>query len=125
MPRVIGSIKVRCHGFHRSKPIFEVLLGLGNGQTKQSTRDIKPPALISVRVQATKTEIGLQCGVDVQSAAFDDDVFSATSLLTDESGDKVRLKLGAEVDVVLEADTNAITKLPDHLRKGGSGSSLG
>jgi hypothetical protein len=43
MPRVIGSIKVRCHGFHRSKPIFEVLLGLGNGQTKQSTRDIKPP----------------------------------------------------------------------------------
>lgn len=47
------------------------------------------------------------------------------NVLTDENGDKVRLKLGAEVDVVLEADTDATTKQPDHLRKGGSGSSLG
>ena len=33
--------------------------------------------------------------------------------LTDENGDKVRLKLGAEVDVILEADTNATIKAPD------------
>jgi hypothetical protein len=35
--------------------------------------------------------------------------------LTDENGEKVRLKPGAEVDVVLEADTNATTKKPDDL----------
>jgi hypothetical protein len=45
--------------------------------------------------------------------------------LTDENGDKVRLKLGAEVDVLLEADTDATTKQPDQQLKGGSGSSLG
>jgi hypothetical protein len=47
------------------------------------------------------------------------------NVLTDENGDKVRLKLGAEVDVVLEADTDATTKQPDHLQEGGSDSSLG
>jgi predicted DNA-binding antitoxin AbrB/MazE fold protein len=35
--------------------------------------------------------------------------------LTDENGEKVSLKPGAEVDVVLEADTNATTKKPDDL----------
>lgn len=34
------------------------------------------------------------------------------NVLTDENGEKVRLKLGAEVDVVVEADTDATTKKP-------------
>jgi predicted DNA-binding antitoxin AbrB/MazE fold protein len=33
--------------------------------------------------------------------------------LTDENGEKVRLKPGAEVDVIIEADTDATTKKPD------------
>jgi hypothetical protein len=33
--------------------------------------------------------------------------------LTDENGERVRLKPGAEVDVILEADTDATTKKPD------------
>jgi hypothetical protein len=33
--------------------------------------------------------------------------------LTDENGEKVRLKTGAEVDVILEADTDATTQKPD------------
>ena len=32
------------------------------------------------------------------------------NVLTDEDGEKVRLKPGAEVDVVVEADTDATTK---------------
>ena len=32
------------------------------------------------------------------------------NVLTDEHGDKVRLKAGAEVDVVVEADSNATMK---------------
>ena len=35
------------------------------------------------------------------------------NVLTDENGEKVRLKSGAELDVVLEADTDATTKKPD------------
>jgi predicted DNA-binding antitoxin AbrB/MazE fold protein len=35
------------------------------------------------------------------------------NVLTDENGEKVRLKPGAEVDVILEADTDATTKKPD------------
>jgi hypothetical protein len=35
------------------------------------------------------------------------------NVLTDESGEKVHLKRGAEVDVILEADTDATTKKPD------------
>jgi len=35
------------------------------------------------------------------------------NVLTDENGGKVRLKLGAEVDVLVEADTDATTKKPD------------
>jgi hypothetical protein len=34
------------------------------------------------------------------------------NVLTDETGEKVRLKPGAEVDVVIEADTDATTKKP-------------
>jgi hypothetical protein len=33
--------------------------------------------------------------------------------LTDENDESVRLKPGAEVDVILEADTDATTKKPD------------
>jgi hypothetical protein len=33
--------------------------------------------------------------------------------LTDKDGEKVRLKPGAEVNVVIEADSNATTKKPD------------
>ena len=32
------------------------------------------------------------------------------NVLTDESGEKVRLKPGAEVDVILEADTDAYNR---------------
>jgi predicted DNA-binding antitoxin AbrB/MazE fold protein len=35
------------------------------------------------------------------------------NVLTDENGEKVRLKPGAEVDVILEADTDATTKKSD------------
>jgi hypothetical protein len=35
------------------------------------------------------------------------------NVLTDENGEKVRLKSGADVDVVVEADTNATTKKPE------------
>jgi predicted DNA-binding antitoxin AbrB/MazE fold protein len=34
------------------------------------------------------------------------------NVLTDENGEKVQLKPGAEVDVVVEADINATTKKP-------------
>ena len=34
------------------------------------------------------------------------------NVLTDEKGEKVRLKPGANVDVVIEADTDATTKMP-------------
>ena len=34
------------------------------------------------------------------------------NVLTDETGEKVRLKPGADVDVVVEADTDAIIKMP-------------
>jgi len=33
--------------------------------------------------------------------------------LTDENGERVRLKPGAEVDVIVEADTDATTKKSD------------
>ena len=35
------------------------------------------------------------------------------NVLTDENGEKVRLKTGAEVEVILEADTDDTTKKPD------------
>ena len=35
------------------------------------------------------------------------------NVLTDENGDEARLKPGADVDVIVEADTDAITKKPD------------
>ena len=34
------------------------------------------------------------------------------NVLTDEAGEKVHLKPGAEIDVILEADTDATTKNP-------------
>lgn len=36
------------------------------------------------------------------------------NVLTDETGQKVGLKPGAELDVVLEADSDATTKKPDN-----------
>jgi len=35
------------------------------------------------------------------------------NILTDENDEKVSLKPGADVDIVLEADTDATTKKPD------------
>jgi hypothetical protein len=35
------------------------------------------------------------------------------NVLIDENGEKARLKPGAEIDVILEADTDATTKKPD------------
>ena len=35
------------------------------------------------------------------------------NVLTNENGEKVRLKLGADVDVVVEADTDATTKITE------------
>ena len=35
------------------------------------------------------------------------------NVLTDENGEKVRLKTGAEVEVILEADTDDTTTKPD------------
>jgi hypothetical protein len=35
------------------------------------------------------------------------------NVVTDENGKKARLKAGADVDVVIEADSNATTKKPD------------
>jgi uncharacterized protein YfaS (alpha-2-macroglobulin family) len=37
--------------------------------------------------------------------------------LSDENGEKVRLKQGAEVDVVVEADSSATLKVPNSIRK--------
>ena len=35
------------------------------------------------------------------------------NVLTNENGEKVRLKLGADVDVAVEADTDAATKITE------------
>jgi len=35
------------------------------------------------------------------------------NVVTDEKGKNARLKIGADVDVVIEADTDATTKKPD------------
>jgi hypothetical protein len=35
------------------------------------------------------------------------------NVLTNENGEKVRLKLGADIDVVVEADTDATTKITE------------
>jgi len=35
------------------------------------------------------------------------------NVVTDEKGKNARLKVGADVDVVIEADTDATTKKPD------------
>ena len=36
------------------------------------------------------------------------------NVVTDEEGRKARLKPGAEVDVIIEADSNATTKAPEN-----------
>jgi hypothetical protein len=36
------------------------------------------------------------------------------NVVADEKGEKARLKPGAKVDVVVEADSNATTKMPEH-----------
>jgi hypothetical protein len=36
------------------------------------------------------------------------------NVVTDEQGGKARLKPGAEVDVIIEADSNATTKTPEN-----------
>jgi len=35
------------------------------------------------------------------------------NVLTDENGENIRLKPGADVDVIVEADTDATTKKPE------------
>ena len=54
-----------------------------------------------------KAEIGVEGADDLYRE------IRVENVLTDENGDKVRLKPGAEVDVILEADTDATTKKPD------------
>ncbi len=51
--------------------------------------------------------------IEVQGA---DDLYREIRIeneMTDENGDKVRLKQGAEVDVILEADSSATLKKPE------------
>jgi predicted DNA-binding antitoxin AbrB/MazE fold protein len=51
--------------------------------------------------------------VEVQGA---DDLYREIRIeneMTDENGDKVQLKQGAEVDVILEADSSATLKKPE------------
>jgi hypothetical protein len=36
------------------------------------------------------------------------------NVVTNEKGEKARLKPGAKVDVVVEADSDATTKMPEH-----------
>jgi predicted DNA-binding antitoxin AbrB/MazE fold protein len=51
--------------------------------------------------------------IEVQGA---DDLYREIRIeneMTDENGDKVQLKQGAEVDVILEADSSATLKKPE------------
>jgi hypothetical protein len=51
--------------------------------------------------------------IEVQGA---DDLYREIRIaneMTDENGDKVRLKQGAEVDVIFEADSSATLKKPE------------
>jgi uncharacterized protein YfaS (alpha-2-macroglobulin family) len=51
--------------------------------------------------------------IEVQGA---DDLYREIRIeneMTDENGDKVRLKQGAEIDVILEADSSATLKKPE------------
>ena len=54
-----------------------------------------------------KAQIGLEEADDLYRE------IRVENVLTDENGEKVRLKPGAEVDVVVEADTDATTKKTD------------
>ena len=53
-----------------------------------------------------KAEIGVEGADDLYRE------IRVENVLTDENGEKVRLKAGAEIDVILEADTDATTKKP-------------
>jgi hypothetical protein len=53
--------------------------------------------------------------IDIQGA---DDLYREVRIedeVTDESGEKARLKPGAEVDVIIEADSSATMKKPENL----------
>ena len=52
-----------------------------------------------------------QIGVDEADELYRE--IRVENVLTDENGEKVRLNPGAEVDVIVEADTDATTQKPD------------
>ena len=54
-----------------------------------------------------KAEISVEGGDDLYRE------IRVENVLIDKNGEKVRLKRGAEVDVILEAETDATTKKPD------------
>jgi len=57
-----------------------------------------------------KAQIGIDEGDDLYRE------IRVENELTDESGEKARLKPGAEVDVIVEADSNGTTQKPEQLR---------
>jgi hypothetical protein len=59
-----------------------------------------------VPCEPEKAEIGVEGADDLYRE------IRVENVLTDENGEKVRLKAGAEIDVILEADTDATTKKP-------------
>ena len=63
---------------------------------------IKPIA----KSEPEKAEIGIKGADDLYRE------IRIENVVTDEHGAKARLKLGAEVDVVVEADSDATTKKP-------------
>ena len=66
-------------------------------------RIIKPP----IPSQPEKAEIQIQEAEDLYRE------IRVKNVVSDEKGEKARLKEGAVVDVVVEADSNATTKKPD------------
>ena len=64
---------------------------------------IKP----TVAGEPEKAQIGIEKADDLYRE------IRVENVLTDENGDQVRLKPRAEVDVIVEADTDATTKKPD------------
>jgi hypothetical protein len=64
---------------------------------------IKPIA----KSEPEKAEIGIKGADDLYRE------IRIENVVTDENGEKARLKLGAQVDVVVEADSDATTKKPN------------
>ncbi len=62
------------------------------------------PALPS---EPEKAQIGIEEGDELYRE------IRVENVVTDEKGKNARLKVGADVDVVIEADTDATTKKPD------------